>query len=216
MTGIVYVMKDGDQTHKKIGWTKRKTSRGATETPEEAGKRRERELRTGNPKIQLLQYFEYHNRDLETYLHGAFLGKRVLNEFFEVTIDEINEKAEEFFKLSDLSPSLEDVLEADQIADEAIAEERDPTNQEIDIIDKILELRTKKKAIEFEETVLLSLLKVSVGQCIGLKKYLTYKPMVRTGLDVAAIKENLPEVYEHYKRETRSRILRISKAIFDE
>jgi hypothetical protein len=216
MAGIVYVMKDGNRTHKKIGWTKIKTLKGKPETPEEAGNRRERELRVGNPGIQLLRYFEHHNRDLETYLHGAFLGKRVFNEFFEVTIDEINEKAEEFFKLSDLSPSLEDVSEVDQLTDESIAEERVPTNQEVDIIEKILELRTKKKAIEFEETVLLSRLKVSVGQCVGLKNYLTYKPIIRTGLDVASIKESLPEIYEQYKRETRSRTLRISKSLFDE
>lgn len=74
MSGIVYVMSDGDRPHLKIGWTARRKVNGEPEPARAAGERLERQLRTGNPQIRLIRFFEHKSRDLETYLHQQFLA----------------------------------------------------------------------------------------------------------------------------------------------
>jgi predicted phage-related endonuclease len=214
MVGIVYVMGDGDRSHKKIGWTKRRIEKGVLETPQEAGKRREDQLRTGNPYIRLIKYFEYHNRDLETYLHGQFLDKRVHNEFFEVTLEEVQDAYDIFYKKMSEKPEKSVVESIDKL--KSPDAERIASKKEIDLIYKILEIRTRAKYLKLEEDVLLAKLKVSVGNCSGLSGYLTYKPVPRPSLDTAAIKENLPEIYEKYKRESWSRSMSIKKSLFED
>lgn len=141
MTGIVYVMSDGDRPHKKIGWTARKKVRGEPEPSRAAGERRERQLRTGNPQIRLLHYFEHENRDLETYLHQQFLGRRIHNEFFDVTLEEIRERADAFFRIMADAPAAAEVDRVDGLTADLLTGARAPSNREVYVVDRILELR---------------------------------------------------------------------------
>lgn len=216
MSGIVYVMSDGDRPHLKIGWTARRRVGGEPEPARSAGERRERQLRTGNPQIRLIRFFEHRNRDLETYLHQQFLGRRVRNEFFDVTLEEVEERVAAFRRILADAPDDEEVSRVERMSADQLTEPRAPTNREAYLVDRVLELQAQIKGLKLEADALVAELKVSAGAASAVTGYLTFDAQTRTSLDTRAIRRDHPELCARYERETSSRAFRIRRSLFED
>jgi len=131
----------------------------------------------------------------------------------------------EFFHAS-LDLVRETVLEAKRFVEElALLEEQVATLNECDrlkpprsgddeeilrLADRLLRVRSEIARLKWRQDLLESKLKVAIGDHEGIEGVATWKGQVRRTLDAAALKQEMPELWERFARASRSRVLRLS------
>jgi hypothetical protein len=163
---------------------------------------------TGNPRLELVRFVEVDDAmRIESYLHNALIKKRDLGEFFSITLEEADEQIA-FVKqwLLDL-PSSNEIEELRKLTE--LEPVRDPTNREMDLIDKLVAIRSEKASLELQEEVLEAQLIRSVGACSGIKGWINFKSNYTTRLDTSRLKEERPELFAAYAVTTSVRSFRL-------
>jgi hypothetical protein len=171
-----------------------------------------RNLRTANPNLNVVQTIECkHSNELETFLHNRFAHRRQRGEFFQVTTDEVEKEIHHALKVIQERPDTA-ILEATQFS-LAQTSPRDASEKEVELLNRLLEVRADMAKLNLLETALLERIKVSIGNSSGLKDWATYKSTSREDIDVPRLKAEHPEIFEAYRRRTVFRQLRIRKFI---
>ena len=191
----VYILSDPNTGFLKIGRARDRDQRIAT-------------LRTGNPYLLLEEWFETdHASKLEATLHGVFACKRRKREFFEVDLQEAVAKANMILEIIQSMPTDQDLNALSEML--SLDEERDPNENEIVFMQRLFEIRSQKKLLELEEELLEKKLKISIGHSAGLKNFASFKSVKRTSLDTNSLRNNHPDIYSLFQRESHTRTLRV-------
>ena len=191
----VYLLSDPNTGYIKIGRAKDRDARIAS-------------LRTGNPDLLLEEWFETeHASKLETNLHGIFEYKRRGGEFFDVDLQEVVAQAHSILEMIRLMPTDQDLTALAGLLN--LDEEREPSQEEIALMNRLFEVRSQKKILELEEECLEKQLKVSIGSAAGLKKFASFKPVSRPSLDRQSLRDNHPDLYNSLLREKYTRTLKV-------
>ena len=165
-------------------------------------------LRTGNPDLTLEAWFETDQASkLESNLHGVFGFKRRRGEFFEVALHEAKAKAEDILGWIQSMPLEQELTHLSDITE--LDEVRDPNDTELALMRRLFEIKSQKKLLELEEELLEKKLKVSIGTSAGLNNFASFKSVKRSSVDQVSLREDHPEIYNSYLRESYSRTLRV-------
>jgi len=195
----VYILNDPATQYLKIGRATRIEDRFAN-------------LRTANPRLVLLEWVETpYDSALESYIHNRLASFRREGEFFEVDIDTVKREITAAISLLSERPTNEALSEVISIQD--VTPSRDPMDEEVYLLSKILNIRSELEKLRLEESVLLDRLKVSVGLSAGLNNWVTFNPMERRSIDMTALERDFPEMLEKYRIKSISRTLRIQPFI---
>ena len=195
----VYILNDPATQYLKIGRATRIEDRFAN-------------LRTANPRLVLLEWVETpYDSALESYIHNRLASFRREGEFFEVDIDTVKREITAAISLLSERPTNEVLSEVISIQD--VTPSRDPMDEEIYLLSKILNIRSELEKLRLEESVLLDRLKVSVGLSAGLNNWVTFNPVERRSIDMTALERDFPEMLEKYRIKSISRTLRIQPFI---
>ena len=195
----VYILNDPATQYLKIGRATRIEDRFAN-------------LRTANPRLVLLEWVETpYDSALESYIHNRLASFRREGEFFEVDIDTVKREITAAISLLSERPTNEALSEVISIQD--VTPSRDPMDEEVYLLSKILNIRSELEKLRLEESVLLDRLKVSVGLSAGLNNWVTFNPVERRSIDMTALERDFPEMLEKYRIKSVSRTLRIQPFI---
>jgi hypothetical protein len=169
-------------------------------------------LRVGNPSLNLIETYETeHNNELETFLHNRFAHRRQRGEFFQVTFDEVEKEIHDALKVIQERPD-KAILEATQTS-LVQTPPRDASEKEVELLNRLLEVRADMAKLSLLETALLERIKISIGNSSGLNDWATYRSTSREAIDVPRLKAEHPEIFEAYRRRTVFRSLKIRKFI---
>lgn len=191
----VYVLKDGETSLLKIG--------RATNL-----KDRLYNLRTTNPCLELVQWFETDDDStVEAYVHSKLVKHRKSGEFFEInTVIAISE-IESILNLLSQKPSDEQVETVRSISD--LAEARSPTPEEVNMFEELVQIRAQIKTLECLDSVLTEMLMVRIGACDGVAGWASFSGMNVDRFDASKFCRENPELAQKYLERTYRRVLRI-------
>lgn len=202
--GVVYALQHGTEEKFKIGLI-----RGGSADA------RRKALSTGNPKrLKLVAEIETeHHGACEKYLHKTLGSKRIGDgdgtEWFALSPEELQAafaRARQYMAeyADDLAAieSLETTQPDDQL--------RAPTEEEMLLCRKAVELRQAQSRIGFELELIENKLKIAIGRSAGLDGVATWKSVSNTRLDFDRLKEERPDIYEAFlKPPTSTRTFRL-------
>jgi hypothetical protein len=193
----VYIYSVGNNCY-KIGRTKH--------PPEE----RKRGWATGSPvKPKLYRdLLTEHPSVLENYIHHDLALKRRENgEFFNVRQDELDaavDRAEAFTK--ELQPL---AIEAKRLSRKKPTDKiLDPTDDIRDLYRRLQEASREKYLLDRQIDLLVSRIKVAIGENCGIKGVAWWDWQERSTMDVKRFQEEHPILYEEYKRDSSCRVFR--------
>lgn len=159
MAGL-YILLDPATTFLKIGRARNLETRLAN-------------LRIANPWLQVVQWFETANESLvESYVHPKLVAHRREGEFFAVPAEVAQREVLAFSALLSNRPEQLQVEEVRSI--QTLAENRDPTDAEVLLMQKIIDMRAKIKIFDTEEKILSDQLVVLLGRANGLTGWATF------------------------------------------
>lgn len=167
---------------------------------------------TGNPRLELVRYMEVEDATrIESFLHQTLIKKRDLGEFFNITLEEADEQIT-FVKqwLLDL-PSANEIEKVRKLTE--LDPVRDPTNREMELIDKLIAVRSEKASLELQEEVLETQLIKSLGASSGIKGWINFKSSSTTRLDTSRLKSERPDLFTEYAITTTVRSFRLKPNI---
>ena len=165
-------------------------------------------LRTANPRLQLVEWFETtHDSLVESYVHAKLVEHRQEGELFSVDPDIAKTEIQAILALATTKPEKNLVEEIK--SEQALQSNRDASNQELDLVRKIIELRAKIKTLETEEGILSERLIVSIGKSKGLNGWATFEGSNTSRFEAARFQQENPEVAKNYLKTTYSRSLKI-------
>jgi len=199
----VYVLQNGSENSFKIGRTK-----GDVDD-------RIRELSTGNPNLKKFHVIETEREaKCERYLHRRLSTKRInsgpAREFFAITPAEVNSIVEE--ARTYLRECLPVVLEAEKLAtEESDGSVKSPGNEAQSIYQELLELEEQKAKLDARGEYLESRLKLLIGKAERLEGIASWRTQIRSLLDQKALKQEEPETYDRYLKESKSRPFKLER-----
>jgi hypothetical protein len=165
-------------------------------------------LKTANPRLQLVHWYETNDASLvESYVHAKLVNSRKEGEFFDVSPEVVNAQVIDFLDRLAYRPEDSSLEAVRQL--EALEAERDPTLDELALIQKIVDLRGKLKTLEVEEQIYSEQLMVSVGQASGLTGWATFNGAQTTRFDGQKFKLEQPDLAQQYLKTSYTRSLRV-------
>ena len=194
MSGV-YVLKDNETNLLKIG--------RATNLKERLSN-----LRTGNPRLELVQWFETEDDStVEAYVHSKLVKHRKSGEFFEINSVIAISEIESILNLLSQKPSDEQVETVRSISD--LAEARSPTPEEVNMFEELVQIRAQIKTLECLDSVLTEMLMVRIGACDGVAGWASFSRMTGDRFDASKFRRENPELAQKYIERTYRRVLRI-------
>jgi hypothetical protein len=191
----VYILNDPSTNYLKIG--------RATNLEE-----RILNLRTANPRLELVKWIETDfGNQIETYLHNRFVLNRREGEYFDIEFTLIEQELNEVLALIDSKPHDAIIREVSSIQE--VSKSREATNDELIMLSEILKIKSEIQKLEFKVNILLDKLKVSIGENSGLKNWATFRPFTRLNFDQITFKNEKPEIYKNYCKQSTIRYLKI-------
>jgi hypothetical protein len=194
MSGV-YILKDSETNLLKIG--------RATNLKERLSN-----LRTANPRLELVQWFETEeDSTVEAYIHSKLVKHRKSGEFFEVNPVIAVSEVESILNLLAQKPSDQDIEIVRSITD--LAEPRLPTPEEGRLFQELVQIRAQIKTLECLDTVLSEMLMVRIGACDGVEGWASFSGMSVDRFDASKFRRENPELAQMYIERTYRRVLRI-------
>lgn len=194
MSGV-YVLKDNETNLIKIG--------RATNLKERLSN-----LRTANPRLELVQWFETdEDSTVEAYVHSRLVKHRKSGEFFEVNSVIAISEIESILNLLSQKPSDDQVDMVRSISDLAVA--RSPTPEEVNMFEELVQIRAQIKTLECLDSVLTEMLMVRIGACNGVAGWASFSGMNVDRFDASKFRRENPELAQKYIERTYRRVLRI-------
>lgn len=165
-------------------------------------------LRTANPWLQLLQWFETpHGALVESYVHARLVAYRREGEFFAVPAETAAQEVADILALLATKPDKAQVEEARKL--EVLLEPRDPSDTELALMQQIVDLRAKIKTCEVQDQILSEKLMVSLGQSKGLTGWASFNGSQTVRFDASQLQQDHPDLAQDYLKTTYSRTLKI-------
>jgi hypothetical protein len=189
----VYLLSDQKTQFIKIGRATNFTDRYAN-------------LRTANPWLGIGYLLETeHASYVEKCMHQRFAHLRQEGEFFDISLTEAKDYLDKVHQTSQVifDPRL-DIL-ADITPNQELIE---PDSSDWELITQISELNAEIAAVELKRDALEVALKLKIGESGGIRNMATWATQARNTFDSPRFREENPEVYEQYQRETSSRVFR--------
>jgi len=194
MSGV-YVLKDSETKFLKIG--------RATNLKERLSN-----LRTANPRLELVQWFETEDDStVEAYVHSKLVKHRKSGEFFEVNHVIAITEIESILNLLSQKPSDEEIEIVRSISD--LAEARSPTPEEENMFQELVQIRAQIKTLECLDAVLTEMLMVRIGACDGVAGWASFSGVNVDRFNTAKFRRENPEFAQKYIERTYHRVLRI-------
>ncbi len=194
MSGV-YILKDSETNLLKIG--------RATNLKERLSN-----LRTANPRLELVQWFETdEDSTVEAYIHSKLVKHRKSGEFFEVNPVIAVSEVESILNLLAQKPSDQEIEIVISITD--LAEPRLPTPEEGRLFQELVQIRAQIKTLECLDTVLTEMLMVRIGACDGVEGWASFSGMSVDRFDASKFRRENPELAQKYIERTYRRVLRI-------
>lgn len=194
MSGV-YILKDSETNLLKIG--------RATNLKERLSN-----LRTANPRLELVQWFETEeDSTVEAYIHSKLVKHRKSGEFFEVNPVIAVSEVESILNLLAQKPSDQEIEIVRSITD--LAEPRLPTPEEGRLFQELVQIRAQIKTLECLDTVLTEMLMVRIGACNGVEGWASFSGMSVDRFDASKFRRENPELAQTYIERTYRRVLRI-------
>jgi excinuclease UvrABC nuclease subunit len=194
MSGV-YVLKDTETNLLKIG--------RATNLKERLSN-----LRTANPRLELVQWFETNDDStVEAYVHSKLVKHRKSGEFFDVnTVTAISE-IKSILNLLTKKPTNEEVDTVRSISD--LAEARLPTSEEENMFNELVQIRAQIKTLMCLDEVFTEILMVRIGACNGVAGWASFSGINIDRFDTSKFRRENPELAQKYIERTYSRVLRV-------
>jgi hypothetical protein len=194
MSGV-YVLKDTETNLLKIG--------RATNLKERLSN-----LRTANPRLELIQWFETdEDSTVEAYVHSKLVKHRKSGEFFDVnTVTAISE-IESILNLLTHKPTNDEVDTVRSISD--LAEARLPTSEEENMFKELVQIRAQIKTLMCLDEVFTEILMVRIGACDGVVGWASFSGMNIDRFDASKFRRENPELAQRYIDRTYRRVLRV-------
>ena len=165
-------------------------------------------LRTANPRLSLVEWFETnHDSTAESYVHAKLVVHRQEGEFFSVTPDVAQQEVRAILNLLQSRPNKTDVDSVRTI--DALTESRAPKEDELKLVKQIVELRARIKTLETEEQILSERLMVDLGSAKGLLGWASFDGSSTTRFENSRFQQEQPELAKDYLKTTYSRTLKI-------
>jgi hypothetical protein len=194
MSGV-YVLKDVETNLLKIG--------RATNLKERLSN-----LRTANPRLELIQWFETDDDStVEAYIHSKLVKHRKSGEFFEVNSVIAISEIESILNLLSKKPTEEEVETVKTISD--LAEARPSTPEEENMFQELVQIRAQIKTLECLDSVLTEMLMVRIGACVGVAGWASFSGLNVDRFDASKFRRENPELAQKYIERTYRRVLRI-------
>jgi hypothetical protein len=194
MSGV-YVLKDAETNLLKIG--------RATNLKERLSN-----LRTANPRLELVQWFETdEDTTVEAYVHSKLVKHRKLGEFFDVNTVTAILVIESILNLLKHKPTNDEVDTVRSISD--LAEGRLPTSEEENMFKELVQIRAQIKTLMCLDEVFTEILMVRIGACDGVAGWASFSGMNIDRLDASKFRRENPELAQKYIDRTYRRILRV-------
>jgi hypothetical protein len=190
--GVVYALQHGTEEKFKIGLIRSGTADA-----------RRKALSTGNPnRLKLVAEIEtVHHNACENYLHRTLGSKRIAEgdgaEWFAISLEELQTA---FARARQYMAEYADDLVAIEGLEgvQPDGQSRVPTEEELLLYRKAVELRQAQSRIGFELELIENKLKIAIGKSAGLDGVATWKAVVSSRLDLTRLKEERPDVYKAF------------------
>ena len=194
MSGV-YILKDSETNLLKIG--------RATNLKERLSN-----LRTANPRLELVQWFETEeDSTVEAYIHSKLVKHRKSGEFFEVNPVIAVSEIVSILNLLKQKPSDQEIEIVRSITD--LADPRLPTPEEGRLFQELVQIRAQIKTLECLDKVLTEMLMVRIGACDGVEGWASFSGMSVDRFDASKFCRENPELAQMYIERTYRRVLRI-------
>jgi hypothetical protein len=165
-------------------------------------------LRTGNPRLSLLEWFETpHDSLVESYVHAKLVQYRKEGEFFDIDSESVKKEILAILELANTKPDKKVVEDVKAI--ENLDESREPNSEELNLVQKIIDLRAKIKMLETEEDILSQRLMLSINKSKGLNGWATFDGSSTSRFEAARFQLENPEIAKDYMKASYSRSLKI-------
>lgn len=194
MSGV-YVLKDTETNLLKIG-------RAANL------KERLSNLRTANPRLELVQWFETdEDSTVEAYVHSKLVKHRKSGEFFDVNTAIAISEIESILNLFKHKPTDDEVDTVRSISD--LAEARLPTSEEEQMFKELVQIRGQIKTLMCLDEVFTEILMVRIGACDGIAGWASFSGMNIDRFDASKFRRENPELAKNYIDRSYRRVLRV-------
>ena len=165
-------------------------------------------LRTANPRLELVQWFETDDDStVEAYIHSKLVKHRKSGEFFEINSVIAISEIESILNLLSKKPSNEEVDTVKSISD--LAEARSPTPEEVNMFQELVQIRAQIKTLGCLDAVLTEMLMVRIGACDGVAGWASFSGTNVDRFDASRFRRENPELAQKYIERTYQRVLRI-------
>ena len=169
-------------------------------------------LRTGNPRLALIEWFETAEASLvESYVHNKLAEHRQEGEFFDIPAHIALEEVRGILALLANRPQKETV-ESIKTTEE-LEDERQPDADELNLLEQIVALRARIKTLQTEDEILSEQLMVKVGNSKGLLGWASFNGSSTNRFEAARFQSEHPDMAKDYMKTSYSRTLRIRKGM---
>jgi len=169
-------------------------------------------LRTGNPRLALIEWFETAEASLvESYVHNKLAEHRREGEFFDIPADIALDEIRGILALLAKRPQKETVESIKTI--EELEDERQPDADELSLLERIVALRARIKTLQTEDEILSEQLMVKVGNSKGLLGWASFNGSSTSRFEAARFQSEHPDMAKDYMKTSYSRTLRIRKGM---
>ena len=169
-------------------------------------------LRTANPRLQLVRWYETGDAALvEAYVHAKLVNFRKEGEFFEASPELVGAEVVGILGRMESRPEHSTLEGIRQL--ETLEPQRAPTSAELLLIQKIVDLRGKLKTLEVEEQIYAEQLMVSMGHASGLLGWATFTGAQTARFDSQKFKLENPDLAQQYVKTSYARSLKVRPAM---
>jgi len=193
----IYFLRDPETSWIKIGYTKNL-------------KQRMNSHRTSNPRLMIVRSIPTKfGPKIEAVIKGMFWDKLLEGEHFNLSESDIELAIE---KILELNEKIIPEEEIDLILGvERLTTERPASNYENELFSEYLQIKIKKNEYDTREEILKRQIINAIGNARGILGMATFEQRIYTSIDQDRLREEMPEIYEKYKRSTKTRVLRIRR-----
>lgn len=165
-------------------------------------------LRTGNPRLELVRWFETEDDSMvEAYVHSRLVKHRRAGEFFDVSPVLAVTEVDTILNVLSTKPADEQVDTVRALSD--LAESRQPTPEEVAMFEELVQIRAQIKTLECLDSVLSQILMVRIGACDGIEGWATFGGTNVNRFDAGRFRRENPELAQRYMERSYQRVLRI-------
>lgn len=165
-------------------------------------------LRTGNPRLQLVHWYETpHEVLVESYVHAKLVAYRQNGEFFNISTEVAALEVTDILAMLDTRPEQSLVEQVRQL--NLLIASRDPNEEEIKLMEKIIDLKSKIKTFKVQEEILSDQLMVLIGNTAGLNGWATFNVVSTLRFDSSKYQRDYPELSQPYLKSTNTRVLKV-------